>query len=237
MQYRQIRPMNPKKNPRRAASLVVATAHTGQGLRQAARLRSGEVGFVEVRLDALGSDEPRLKAHLGSLRVPVLLTARHPAEGGGARLSLGERRSILQAFLLKSDALDVELRSAASLSSILEDARRRGIKRVISFHDFRGTPSLPRLRQIVRRSASAGADIVKVATHLRRASDLAVLLLLQSTAKVPLATMGMGPLGKASRLVLAAAGSRLNYGYLDKPQVSGQWPALELVKRLEEVLP
>jgi 3-dehydroquinate dehydratase-1 len=49
--------------------------------------------------------------------------------------------------------------------------------------------------------------------------------------------MGMGPLGKVSRLVLAAAGSRLNYGYLDKPQVPGQWPAPELVRRLEEVLP
>ena len=48
--------------------------------------------------------------------------------------------------------------------------------------------------------------------------------------------MGMGPLGKVSRLVLAAAGSRLNYGYLDKPQVPGQWPALELVRRIEEVL-
>jgi 3-dehydroquinate dehydratase-1 len=89
----------------------------------------------------------------------------------------------------------------------------------------------------VRKSAAAGADIVKIATHLRGAQDLAVLLLLQGGAKVPLATMGMGPLGKVSRLVLAAAGSRLNYGYLDKPQVKGQWPALELVRRIGEVAP
>jgi 3-dehydroquinate dehydratase I len=229
--------MNPKKNPRRAASLVVATAHTGKGLRQAGRLRPGDVGFIEVRLDELGSDEPRLKAGLESIRVPVLLTARHPAEGGGMRLSLAERRSLLQEFLLKASAVDVELRSVALMPAVLEIARRRKIKRVLSFHDFRGTPSLPRLREVVRRGTRAGADVVKIATHLRSANDLAVLLLLQSTTKVPLATMGMGPLGKVSRLVLAAAGSRLNYGYLDKPQVSGQWPALELVERLEEVLP
>jgi 3-dehydroquinate dehydratase-1 len=49
--------------------------------------------------------------------------------------------------------------------------------------------------------------------------------------------MGMGPLGKVSRLVLGAAGSRLNYGYLDKPQVPGQWPAAELAQRLREVVP
>jgi len=108
---------------------------------------------------------------------------------------------------------------------------------VISFHDFRGTPSLKRLREIFRCSRLAGADIVKIATHVGGARDLAVLLQLQASARAPLATMGMGPLGKVSRLVLAAAGSRLNYGYLDKPQVPGQWPALELVRRIGEVLP
>jgi 3-dehydroquinate dehydratase-1 len=90
---------------------------------------------------------------------------------------------------------------------------------------------------VVRRGVRAGADIVKIATHLRGPNDLAALLVLQGATKVPLATMGMGPLGKVSRLVLVAAGSRLNYGYLDKPQVAGQWPALELARRLEEILP
>jgi len=229
--------MNSKKNQRNAVSSVVATAHSSDGLRQAVRLRPRDVGFVEVRLDSLASDELAVRAGLESMRVPVLLTARHPAEGGAERSSASTRRSLLQEFFFKASAVDVELRSAASMSAILESARRGQVKRVISFHDFRGTPALSRLREIVRRSSLAGADIVKIATQLRSANDLAVLLLLQSATRVPLATMGMGPLGKVSRLVLAAAGSRLNYGYLDKPQVSGQWPALELVKRLEEVLP
>jgi 3-dehydroquinate dehydratase-1 len=111
------------------------------------------------------------------------------------------------------------------------------VVRVVSFHDFRRTPDLPRLREVVRKSARAGADIVKIATYLRDAKDLVALLILQAGTKVPLATMGMGPLGKVSRLVLAATGSRLNYGYLDKPQVEGQWPALELARRLGEVMP
>ena len=40
--------------------------------------------------------------------------------------------------------------------------------------------------------------------------------------------MGMGKLGQASRLVLACAGSKLNYGYHDKPNATGQWEAKEL---------
>jgi 3-dehydroquinate dehydratase-1 len=47
--------------------------------------------------------------------------------------------------------------------------------------------------------------------------------------------MGMGPLGKISRLLLPLAGSRLVYGYIHRPQVAGQWPAMLLAERLKEV--
>ena len=58
----------------------------------------------------------------------------------------------------------------------------------------------------------------------------------QAAGSQPLSVMGMGPLGKASRLLFARAGSLLNYGYLGEPQVSGQWSALTLKARLEEVM-
>ena len=48
--------------------------------------------------------------------------------------------------------------------------------------------------------------------------------------------MGMGPLGKVSRLVLPSVGSLLVYGYLDRPQVEGQWPAQEVARRLQEII-
>ncbi len=51
-----------------------------------------------------------------------------------------------------------------------------------------------------------------------------------------LAVMGMGPLGRVSRLALATAGSVLNYGYLGSgPQVPGQWSAATLRERIEEL--
>ena len=229
--------MSPKKNTLPPAASVVATVHSPGGLKQAARLGRREVGFVELRLDALTKDLAAVDRAIPGIAAPILITARHGAEGGVARLGAVRRRDLLGQFLLRADALDVEFRSAVSMAGLLHEARRRDITRVISFHDFRRTPDLARLRTVVRHAAQGGADIVKIATHLRGAKDLSVLLLLQSTVEVPLATMGMGPLGKVSRLVLAAAGSRLNYGYLDKPQVEGQWPALELVRRLEETAP
>jgi len=229
--------MKPKRIPRSTAALVVGTAHTARGLREAGRLRRADLGVVEVRLDSLASVRGPWVAAVDDIRPRILLTTRHPAEGGAPGLQAAKREALMEAFLRRADAIDVELRSVSAMSGLLDAARRRKLACIVSFHDFDRTPAAPRLRRIVRDSIQAGADIVKVATHVRGPADLAVLLDLQSSAKVPLATMGMGPWGKVSRLVLAAAGSRLNYGYLDKPQVAGQWPALELVRRLGEVMP
>lgn len=218
--------------------LVVATAHTARGLAQAAARRHGGADLVEVRLDSLRRRRGLLDRELPAAPVPWLLTARHPAEGGTPGLRAAERRALLERYLPWAAAIDVELRSAAASDDLLEQSRTARVRRIVSYHDFSGTPPLATLRKVVRRAASAGADVVKIATLLRSPDDLCTLLRLQSsTTAVPLATMGMGPLGKVSRLVLGAAGSRLNYGYLDKPQVPGQWPAAELAQRLREVAP
>jgi len=195
------------------------------------------VDLVEVRLDTLRRRLSLLDRALPGAPVRWLLTARHPAEGGAPGTAAGERRALLERYWFCASALDVELRSAAALRDLLERARVNGVRRIVSHHDFAGTPPLGALRKVVRQAAAAGADIVKIATHLRDPQDLCTLLRLQASTAVPLATMGMGPLGKVSRLVLAAAGSRLNYGYLDRPQVAGQWPAVELAQRLREVAP
>jgi 3-dehydroquinate dehydratase len=47
--------------------------------------------------------------------------------------------------------------------------------------------------------------------------------------------MGMGAYGKVSRLVLAQAGSCLNYGYLGTANASGQWPVSVLKARIAEL--
>ena len=110
---------------------------------------------------------------------------------------------------------------------------------IASFHDFDGMPSLRRLRARAGRACDHGAHVLKIAATVRTAGDLSILLEFLSTeVRLPLALMGMGPLGRVSRLVLAAAGSVLNYGFLGgSPQVSGQWPAAQLRERIDELLP
>ena len=215
---------------------VVGSVHTLGGLQAAARLRPGQgIDMVEVRLDFLADEEGELSALLRGLKLPVLLTARHPREGGAAGLTASRRGRLLEAFLPYASLIDIELRSVMEFSGILAQARRRRVRIVLSYHNFAHTPRTEVLARKQREARAFGADICKIAVQVKSAASLARLLGIQACAKHPLATMGMGPLGKVSRLVLPLAGSRLAYGYIDRPQVPGQWAAAVLAQRLEEL--
>lgn len=206
---------------------VVGIAETPAALRAAAKL---PVDLVEVRLDAFEA-APDLR----EMEAPLLATVRAPREGGRNALNTRERASRYLATLEAVSAIDVELSSARELASTLAAARAGGKKIVLSFHDFVGTPSLAALRTKQRRARDAGADVFKVAATTRNSAELAALLALLASAPLPTAVMGMGALGKISRLAAAAAGSVLNYGWIERPNVVGQWSAVELRARLDEL--
>jgi 3-dehydroquinate dehydratase-1 len=112
-------------------------------------------------------------------------------------------------------------------------ARASGVRVVVSDHHFRATPPMARLLERQRDAFRAGADIFKIATRTPTARELARLLdFITRPAAKPRAVMGMGAMGKISRLALAQAGSVLNYGYLDTPNAPGQWEARELKQML-----
>ena len=83
-------------------------------------------------------------------------------------------------------------------------------------------------RDVIRRAKDAGATLVKIATRTTTPKDVSRLLDLWNGCTLPLAIMGMGPLGMSSRLLFANCGSALNYGWLHSPNVPGQWSAAEL---------
>jgi 3-dehydroquinate dehydratase-1 len=153
-------------------------------------------------------------------------------------LSLEHRRELLEGSLSWASALDVELRSAKELAPVVAAAHQYGRTVILSHHDFEATPSLALLKKLAARAADQGADLFKVATLLEDRSDLQRLIEFQmAELPIPVTTMGMGPAGRFSRLVLCGFGAPLCYGWLGKPQVPGQWPALELAGLLAGMLP
>jgi 3-dehydroquinate dehydratase-1 len=168
----------------------------------------------------------------------MIATARHPGEGGSGNLSLKVRRGMLEEAVSWASALDIELRSVSRMEEIIATAHQHGRTVILSHHDFVRTPPRSALHSLALKARDAGADLFKLAARLRDPSDLIRLAEFQAGSNpLPVVTMGMGPAGRFSRIMLAGMGAPLCYGWLGKPQVPGQWPALGLRSLLETVLP
>jgi 3-dehydroquinate dehydratase-1 len=169
--------------------------------------------LFELRLDRLVRMDDQLKRLLPKLPGPLIITARHPREGGAGRLSLSQRRKLLARFLGHADYLDVELRSASVLRSLLALAKKKKVRRIISLHNFKSTPSARILAAKAREARFHGADIFKVATRTDTPMELGRLLEFMTSSRLDLslAVMGIGKLGAISRVLLARAGSVLIY--------------------------
>ncbi len=219
---------------------VVGTVWSADSLAAAGALGPGPGGpdVIELRVDSFSRRPGRLDALAARAPRPLLVTVRHPAEGGAAPgLDAPARRRLYERFLPVAAMVDVEVRSLRALAGTVARAKTDGVRVVASFHDFRAVPGEEKLRELATRALDAGADVFKVAATVSRPGELARLLdLLENERRLPLAVMGMGPLGRVSRLALAAAGSVLNYGFLGKrAQVPGQWPAGVLRERIDEL--
>lgn len=216
---------------------LVGTVHDEASLRAARRRQLGLLAadIFEVRLDRI---VPPPEAWEALLRRRIILTARHPAEGGPAGLGLAQRRRLLRDHLAAADAIDLELRSLPGLRGLAEEASAAGAALIVSAHDFRTTPSVAKLRETAQRAAEEGADIVKLAVTTNTPAELARLLTFAAEPQpAPLACMGMGALGRISRLLLASTGTALVYCSLAGANATGQWPVRDFRAALRGVSP
>ncbi len=208
------------KRPTRVVGVIASRAD----LERALRMRRPPDLF-ELRLDRLADIADQVENVVPKLRTPLVITARHPHEGGTRKLRLRQRRDLLARFLNHAQHIDVELRSAPALRSILTLAEEKNIRRIISFHNFKSTPSARILAAKAREARSHGADIFKVATRTDTPIELGRLVEFMTSRPLDLAVavMGIGKLGAISRVLLARAGSVLIYASVGaETDVEGQ---------------
>jgi 3-dehydroquinate dehydratase-1 len=192
--------------------LIVGVLASRADLGRAVRMRTPPDLF-ELRLDRLVGIADWVEEVLPKLRRPLIITARDPHEGGANKLRLRQRWDLLVRFLNHADYIDIELRSARALKSLLANDKTKEVRQIISFHDFKSTPSARILAAKARQARSHGADIFKVATRTDTPMELGRLLEFMTSSRwnLSLAVMGIGKLGAISRVLLARAGSVLIY--------------------------
>ncbi len=213
---------------------IVAVIASAADLRRAVRLRHAPDLF-ELRLDALCEIIDQVFSTVPKLRAPLIITARHPAEGGLNQLGAMKRRDLLLKFLSVAAFVDVELRSIAPLQSVLDAAHDLQVRRILSVHDLRGTPGVGRLECLAATARQNGADILKVATRTDDNHQAMRLLDFFRTTKrlMPVSAMSIGQNAWELRLVLAREGSALNYTHLGNVHADGQWSFSDMRRALQ----
>ena len=173
-------------------------------LRRAARLRRPP-DFFELRLDAL-------VRHLNEIEATKLSAPAHPHGARSARRRherFGGSRPARSAFAVPAPRarVDIELRSAPALRSILDLARDQKNPAHHFVSQFsRHTTRHFRLHEKAHAAKGFGADIFKIATRTDTRAQLKRLLDFYDSARMPVAAMGLGHLGRAARREADPAG-------------------------------
>jgi 3-dehydroquinate dehydratase I len=209
-------------NPARRPAKVQTRICTSVGARSPRGLeRKASVAFslgsdlVELRIDRLtvGISALELEAGFAPYAERAIFTVRSRREGGGFRGGEARRLELISRLAeLRPAYLDVELATAKENEGWLRSLPK-GVETIVSCHDFRGTPTLERLRETSQEALRRGS-IAKVVTTAKRAEDCITTLTLCRDDPGKVVSFCMGALGIASRVVSMRMGAPLAYASL-----------------------
>lgn len=194
------------------------------------------IDLCELRIDILEPCSKKFRDSAGTVPFPRIVTVRDPAEGGVNHLSEIRRCELFEEWFPVSDYIDLELRNLTRFSHLAERAGRAGVKVIVSVHDFERTPTLRELEDALDESRGDHERIFKIACKVTCWNDIKVLGdFLEKHRETPIAVMGMGSLGKLSRLLFSGLGSELAYVSVGEAVAPGQWSAENFRLLLSEV--
>lgn len=129
------------------------------------------------------------------------------------------KKFLMAAIDAGAQYVDIEHDSSSSFKKeIIEKARSKNCKIIISFHDFSGTPDEDKLERITMNCFKEGADIAKIACKVNSQRDNLKLLTLLNKNDYHGKTMviGMGKKGKITRIVAPLLGSPFTFASLSR---------------------
>jgi 3-dehydroquinate dehydratase-1 len=198
---------------------------------------SSELDLCELRMDLLMTEQTQPHEYLKPLRFPRILTIRDPREGGRDGLSENERVCLFAELLPHVDYIDIELRNFGLYADVVAAARTSAKQLIVSVHDFERAPGAEQMEQWAKETQARSPDaIFKISAKLSCWEEMVRLgNFLVNQSRIRVAAMGMGPLGKISRLLFAQLGSELTYAACGEAVVSGQWDFRTLRSILSQI--
>ena len=177
--------------------------------REAVRTASA-FDFAEIRLDLLGRVDSTIAKAIFSSHKKLIATYKKGKESDRERLEILETAVKSGAAFVDSDISE----NPFFISSVKSFCRDKALL-IVSYHDFKETPSLSSLDAIITQAVSYGADAVKIACTAENSTHVERLLSLPDYySKVKIIIAGMGKLGERVRILSDSAGSWFTYASL-----------------------
>lgn len=196
-------------------------AATMANLEQRLRTEAEDADVIEIRLDCIRDLRlAEIFFEKDPIKKPFLFVNKAPCEGGLFLGSEEDRIKILEEMIERgAQYVDVAMHTDSKLIKRLVKRKGKGTKLILSYHNFKETPTLATLKRLVRNAKKQDADLVKIATFVKKPGENVVLFELTIWAKnekIPIITIGMGDGGRLSRIVCPLLGSKMYFAPLRK---------------------
>jgi len=186
--------------------------------------------LIEIRLDYLQEDIlsqlDDIKKTMSNVSVPLIATNREYSQGGRLVQEEEQRiKTLIKAAEIGFQYIDIEL-TTVDLRQTIRKVKDLGSKPIISFHDFKGTPSDLEMEKTVKSQIKAGAAVCKIIATANTLDDsIRCLLFTQKMSKVTdIVCFAMGSKGVLSRILSPLFGAFFTFSSLeiDLETASGQ---------------
>ncbi|MFQ6089184.1 MAG: type I 3-dehydroquinate dehydratase, partial [Candidatus Methanofastidiosia archaeon] len=187
-------------------------------------------GFCEWRLDFL--DELNFKEIKRIVLEKKLILTLRPEWSGGRFKDEEKRIEYLKKIIeLTPFYVDLELETE-NIETLTELARKCNVKFILSYHDFKKTPSLEKLHLTLRKSQEFMPSITKIVAMANSLEDNLKILKFNLEAESKIVSFCMGEFGKLSRIFCPFFGSEFTYaGEIAPGQLS-----FESLEKIFEIL-
>ncbi|MEM3333709.1 MAG: type I 3-dehydroquinate dehydratase [Thermoplasmata archaeon] len=208
-----------------------------------------KIKLIEIRFDSIFDESigTNVFSIINSIDIPYIFTFRSHKEsekGSQAKVVDDDTRIKWYTEAIENGAsiIDFELSSIKineNFKEVIKKAKNKNVGVILSYHNFNETPDLNFLLGVIEDENKYDADILKFATMIKKISDLLVIdqatYLARATYKKPIISMGMGYMGKLSRISTVAFGSDIIFAYIGKRSAPGQLSYSQVTKILSQI--
>ncbi|MCK5477269.1 MAG: type I 3-dehydroquinate dehydratase [Candidatus Aenigmarchaeota archaeon] len=200
----------------------IISKKTDEAIKDIKNAKMLEADVVELRLDYFKSlTEEDLKLLLNTTNLPKIATCRRKKEGGYFDKEEKERLLLLKkAAMFGADYIDIEYDADFSAFKNIES------KIICSYHNFKKTPELDELTEILQKCAVKKPFVVKIVTMAKKDIDNIIILEFLENSKsilskkIKIVSFCMGEKGILSRILCMQHGSFFTFASLKKGKES-----------------